>query len=445
MSVLISRILHAGYIFEHDNVKIVFDPIFENPFSVNNYAFPDVQFDLLQIQQQKWDAVFISHYHDDHCSLTSLNHIDRRVPIYMYCVHDEFFALVTALGFRSVRALRLNEAICVGGFEVIPRPALDRDIDSVLHIKVDGHNILNVVDSWIDPETMSLLKNERSWDVVLWPFQTMRELEVLSPRRATAATGLIPHEWVAQLQALNPRIVVPSSCQFIQETWSWYRQAFFPISYRSFARQVHAFLPSTQIVRLNPSRSIRLSENHFALGPSLDWLRIVGAENGDYEYQANVIVPSTSEIAKKFAALSEDHEDYVYHYCQCLLAGRINEIDPFEDPYFQSSRFWCLRVYDHNGHARSFYYHIHKGQVVSVDSVAGPLGWLTEIPLARLYGALVNGESLTSLYVRINDMVFAAEIEKDIQSVDILQDPLLCGLFNRTVSSYQQAQLRHLK
>jgi hypothetical protein len=61
-----------------------------------------------------------------------------------------------------------------------------------------------------------------------------------------------------QLQALAPRYVVPSSCQFLQEPWSWYNRAFFPISYAQFAREVGAALPACAVVRLDPSVSVRL-------------------------------------------------------------------------------------------------------------------------------------------------------------------------------------------
>ena len=60
MKIKISRILHAGYIFESEKTQIAFDPIFENPFSRNCFAFPPVEFDLVQIKQLKLDAVYFS-------------------------------------------------------------------------------------------------------------------------------------------------------------------------------------------------------------------------------------------------------------------------------------------------------------------------------------------------------------------------------------------------
>lgn len=158
MPLKVSRILHAGYVFEHRGVLIAFDPIFENPFSENCHAFPAVSFDKEQISQLRLAAVFISHYHDDHFSIESLNLLDRRTPIYAYCVFDEMFTLIRELGFTEVYALTLNQPVVVGDISITPRRALDADVDSIFEISADGVNVLNVVDSWIDAETIDLLK-----------------------------------------------------------------------------------------------------------------------------------------------------------------------------------------------------------------------------------------------------------------------------------------------
>lgn len=254
----ISRILHAGYVFECEDTRIAFDTIFENPFSRNCHAFPDVRFEHDEIRRQRFAAVFISHFHDDHCSLESLDLLDRATPLYIYCIFDELFDMVRQLGFTDVHQLRLNAPVDVGPFQVVPREAMDADVDSMFQVRAAGLNVLNVVDSWIDEGTLAQLAREAPWDMVLWPFQTMREIEVLSPSRAAAAQPALPEEWIAQLKVLNPRCVVPSSCQFLQEPWSWYNRAFFPITYRQFAQEVGAALPEAQVVRLNPSASVLL-------------------------------------------------------------------------------------------------------------------------------------------------------------------------------------------
>jgi len=439
----ISRILHAGYVFECDGTRIAFDTIFENPFSRNCYAFPDVRFDHALIRHQRFDAVFISHFHDDHCSLESLDLLDRDTPLYIYCLFDELFDMVRQLGFRRVAALRLDDPVKVGAFEVVPREAMDANVDSMFQVKAAGLNVLNVVDSWIDDATLAQLVADGPWDMVLWPFQTMRELEVLAPSRAPAAPAALPEEWLDQLKALAPRYVVPSSCQFLQEPWSWYNRAFFPISYTLFAREVGAALPQAQVVRLDPSVSVRLDAVSLRPAPPLDWVIPVGEQDVDYVYEGNAAPPSTADIARRFAPLTQAQLARVMDYCRVELPGKYAEVEAASD-YFDRPRIWQLSVYDHEGQATRFRYMLDPEDGACLDEDGEPLAWTTEIPAAKLYAALELGESLTSMYMRINDTVFDADVERDLADADVVDDPLIRCLFSDTFGAYQAAQLRRL-
>ncbi|CAH0296858.1 hypothetical protein SRABI118_04256 [Massilia sp. Bi118] len=442
-SLTISRILHAGYLFECAGTRIAFDTIFENPFSRNCHAFPDVRFDHAQIRRQRFDAVFISHFHDDHCSLESLDLLDRATPLYIYCLFEALFDMVRQLGFSQVHALRLNEPVDVGAFHVIPREAMDADVDSMFQVKAAGMNVLNVVDSWIDEGTLAKLVEEGPWDMVLWPFQTMRELEVLAPSRAAAAPPQLPEEWLPQLLALNPRYVVPSSCQFLQEPWSWYNRAFFPISYAQFAREVGAALPHAQVVRLDPSVSARLDAGSLQPAPPLDWVIPVGAQDVDYVYEGNAAPPSTADIARHFAPLTAVQHARVMEYCREGLLEKYGEVEAASE-YFDRPRIWQLSVVDHEGRFTRFRYRLDPEEGAAVDDSDAPLGWTTEIPAAKLYAALELGESLTSMYMRINDTMFDAETERALLDADVVDDPLIRCLFSDTFGAYQAAQLRRL-
>lgn len=444
MSLKISRILHAGYVFECDGTQIAFDPIFENPFSRNCYAFPDVRFDHEQIKKLQLSAVFISHFHDDHCSMESLNYLDRKTPIYVYCIFEELFSLIKRLGFKNVHSLAIDFPVTIGSIEVTPRRALDADVDSLFQIKAAGLNVLNVVDSWIDYETLAALSQSGPWDMVLWPFQTMREIEVISPSRATPASGELPEEWIEQLKILNPRIVVPSSCQLTLESWSWYNQAFFPISYQQFKTQVNVALPNAQVIRLNPSVTVILAKNSIEMSSPLSWVQPVGEQNLDYEYNPENTPPSTAEIARHFAPLTAEQTQRVYEYCQSGLLDKYRSLDSPMDPYFSQPRYWCLSVFDHDGSDRRFYYIVNGGCIQHIADNGEPLAWTTEVPIAKLYAALELGESLTSMYMRINDVIFSPEIEREIQNVDIVEDPLIRSLFSGVFGSYQLAQLKRI-
>jgi hypothetical protein len=446
MALTISRILHAGYVFECGDSLIAFDPIVENPFSRNCHAFPDVRFDLEQVAKLRFDAVFISHFHDDHCSLESLDVLDRQTPIYLYCLFDELFGMIRALGFTNVHSLQTDVAVNIGPFEIIPREALDSDVDSMFQVRAAGLNILNVVDSWIAPVTLAELARE-SWDMVLWPFQTMREIEVLSPSRADTAPSPLPAEWIDQLRILNPRYIVPSSCQFVQEPWSWYNRAFFPISYRQFGEEIGAALPAAQVIRLNPSVSVLLDKDSLRPAPPLPWVLPVGEQDVDYDYDPDIKPPHTAEIARRFAALTSKQNDRTLDYCRSGLLEKYRDMELPEDSYFDKARHWRLAVYDHSGAVTHFDYRVQGDSIgVLADGESEvPLSWTTEIPVSKLYAALELGESLTSMYMRINDAVFDAAIEKEIGSAELVDDPLIRCLFNDNFGAYQAAQLRRLK
>jgi len=71
--------------------------------------------------------------------------------------------------------------------------------------------------------------------------------------RSSVAPSTLPTDWLEHLAILNPRYVVPSSCQFLQESWSWYKHAFFPLSSRPFQQPAESALTNAQVVRLKPS------------------------------------------------------------------------------------------------------------------------------------------------------------------------------------------------
>ncbi|MBC7419245.1 MAG: MBL fold metallo-hydrolase [Bdellovibrio sp.] len=440
----ISRILHAGYIFECGETKIAFDPLFENPFSRNCHAFPNVEFDQAQIRKQKFDAVFISHFHDDHCSFESLNLLNRTTPIYIYCPFPEMFVLLSQLGFSNLISLEIDKSVKIGEIEIIPRRALDADVDSIFHIKAADLNILNVVDSWIDQDTLQLIA-KTAWDMVLWPFQTMREIEVIAPSRAAPAPEELPGEWVEQLKILSPKYIVPSSCQFSLEKWSWYNHAFFPISYQQFTTEVEKIIPTTKVIRMNPSVSFLLSKDSLHLAPPISWIKTLGEQNVDYHYQPQLEPPPTSEISTYFAALTSAETEKVYDYCHHALIDKFNSMEDPLDNYFSKPRFWKLSIFDHLGTPQDFYYKLHKNQIEISAVGSDKLSWSTEVPISKLYAALELGESLSSMYMRINDIVFDPEIELEISNADIVEDPLIRCLFNGVFGAYQIAQLKRIQ
>jgi hypothetical protein len=440
----ISRILHAGYIFECEGIKIAFDPIFEPVFSGNCHAFPKIEFAKEEISKQNFSAVFISHHHDDHCSLESLNLLSRDTPIWLYCEFEELFDWIKELGFKNVRSLSLKRPVQVGPFKVTPWKALDEDVDCLFQVSTLEKNILNVVDSWIDEGTLKDLVKESPWDLILWPFQTMREIEVLTPSRYENHPIEIPHEWLNQLKALNPLHIIPSSCQFKMEDWSWYNHQFFPISYKQFAAEMKLHLPNTKVFRLDPGESLNCEGSAMRRGKRLDWIKQISPPNVDYEFRQNLPVPSTADVARALPCHSHEQTEEVRAFCESGILRKFSELSEIDESYFSKPREWRLLLFDCEGKTLSFDYRIHQ-QEIELLKGASSTDWLTEVPLVKLYAALKNGESLSSMYIRINDIKFNAEIENEIGAYDVVrEDPLIRSLFTGVFGAYQKAQLRRI-
>lgn len=433
MSLTVTRILHAGYQFHTENCKILFDPILEVPFSVNCYAFPPVEFDLSQIPQNSWDAIFISHIHDDHFSLKSLNYFDRATPIYLFSRNLEAFDLLKKLGFKKVYPLNHFQTLRISDLEVTCYPALDIDIDCIFHIHSQGFNILNMVDSWVDYETLDKLCKIRKWNLVLWPFQTMRETDSLSPRVAPAPDIHIPSEWLDQLQQLNADAIVPSSCQFKFESDSWLNSFFFPISYQGFSDDLKNAKINSKVVRLDPGMSYELKTEELSEN-QLRWLKPLKSEDSDYLYLPHIEIPSLLQFSKGRFVI-EDNDDQVFlRQWLCELDRHFLNTKNYLTEEGEELQFiWNFKVYS-------------DGKVLwdktftktSTDKTALP--WNTEVLAGKLLNVLKNSESLSSLYLRIND---SPGVERPLLH-DVLQDPLLQILYTHDELAFQKNQLRKI-
>lgn len=433
----------------YQGVEIIFDPIFENPFSHNCYAFPEIEFDHQKIKKLNFSAIFISHFHDDHCSLVSLDLLNRNTPIFLYCIHEELFKIIRQLGFKNIFSLKLNESIIIGDFEIIPREALDIDVDCLFQIKVADFNILNVVDSWISIPCFEILQHQGPWDLILWPFQNMQEIEVISPRQLINSKSTlqqkIPIELIEQLKILKPRYLVPSSCQFRIEPGSWYNSVFFPVSYKSFQLEIETHLVNTKIIRMNPGVSLILNIQNCELSNSLDWIKPIGDQNVDYEYNAKFNIPKMNDLVNYFPILDVQQILKLKEFCESEIFERFNNVFNQETNYFQKQKYWRLTILNSNTEFITYYYQISIMKLERISYVEEiEIQWTTDIFSYKLYSALFSGESLTSLFIRVNDFDFTELIHNELVDFDPLEDPLIQVLFNQQFAAYQKNQLKNI-
>ena len=131
-------------------------------------------------------------------------------------------------------------------------------------------------------------------------------------------------------------------------------------------------------------------------------------------------------------------------FCQAEIVERFQCLPEPQDAYFAKSRIWRLVIYNNLGQAFNFHYKIKLNLIESLGAELLDPSWLTEISMTKLYGALENGETLSSIYIRINDILFDSQTEDELQDVDLIEDPLLRCLYQSSFGGYQKNQLRKL-
>ena len=227
------------------------------------------------------------------------------------------------------------------------------------------------------------------------------------------------------------------------EPWSWYNQAFFPISYRQFKKEIEANVIGSRVVRLDPSTTILLNETSIEEAAPLEWIKRTTDQIVDYEFNPKFSPPPTSEIAKHLGELSSHEAQIVYDYCKNGILEKFKSLDTSTEKYFDKPRTWRLSVFNHFGVPEHFFYYLNQNAIEIKDANSLP-EWTTEIPSSKLHAALELGESLSSMYMRINDFVFNSQVESEIASADIIEDPLVRCLFTGVIGAYQKAQLKRL-
>ena len=356
--------------------------------------------------------------------------------------------MIEELGFKSVVSLETDQAISIGSFKITTRRALDSDIDSIFQIQVENLNILNVVDSWIDPETLDLLSDQKPWDLILWPFQTMLESDVIAPLMSPPPQTSVPTEWIEQLRRLNPRAIIASACQFTHEPDAWTNHSLFPISYATFIREVQTALPRALVRRLDPGVTLTLNSTAIESDGQLSWVKPIGDQNVDYEFRGFDHRPTASAFAQLASKLSVEQMQEVRSYCTSTLTQRYRDVGGSNDDYFRRSRRWRLKVYDSKGDAQVFNFCVRENEIEVDDSeTAGGADnvWITEIAASKLYSAIYQGEALTSLMIRVNDATPHHALARALREADVFEDPLIRCLYNEDVVNYQRLQLESLK
>jgi hypothetical protein len=112
---------HQGWFLSNGPTSVLVDPIVEADFGCT----PRARFEVLPRRAFNWsalppiDAVFLTHEHEDHFDVRSLNRLARTVPLHLSDrSSDAAFGILAEMGFDA-RGWTPGAAVAVGGLRVV--------------------------------------------------------------------------------------------------------------------------------------------------------------------------------------------------------------------------------------------------------------------------------------------------------------------------------------
>ncbi len=207
----ITALGHASYLIQSNNINILIDPVFGSTFeNGESIPFPDRKIHVNQIP--KIDAVFLSHFHDDHFDIQSLKIVGLETPI--YCPKSAYHILfLKKEGFKNIKAISKFSPIKLESLTITPTPS-----DSPIHLEygfilsVKGLYIWNQVDTVITPSILKQVSERvtSKFSLIFCPYQLLLEHAANWPQECEFPTRR--YERLKMItRSFNTKYLIPSS------------------------------------------------------------------------------------------------------------------------------------------------------------------------------------------------------------------------------------------
>lgn len=169
----------ATGIIEHNGMRMLFDPwLDEGIFHGSWFHYPPMKTSIEQLG--RFDYVYISHIHEDHCSAGTIEHLNKDAEIIILDKKPNFVAKFLdnhRFSFKKVHLIKsktptpLLPNLIVDMLEGNPADPMANAIDSTLILKWDDFVIVNANDCQPYPQGMDyILENYPKIDLALLPY-----------------------------------------------------------------------------------------------------------------------------------------------------------------------------------------------------------------------------------------------------------------------------------
>lgn len=222
----------ATAILEHRGKRMLFDPWLDDGIFHGSWFHWPLATTAIE-DLGRFDYVYISHIHEDHCSAGTIRHLNRDAEIIIMDRQPNFVAqFLRANGFDFAKVhlvpprkgLQLADDLFVDMIEADPGNEMAFMIDSSIVIRWDGHVIFNANDCQPHPDGVAYLKEHYPRiDLALLPYSggsgyPSCYLNLTDEQKQAEKARILRQRiagFVENTRQIDPRHVVPFADQYV--------------------------------------------------------------------------------------------------------------------------------------------------------------------------------------------------------------------------------------
>lgn len=289
----------ATAILEHNGKRMLFDPWLDDGiFHGSWFHWPVANVDIADLG--RFDYIYISHIHEDHCSAGTIQHLNRDAEIIIMDRQPNFVAnFLTSHGFHFSKVhlvpprqgLQLADDLFVDMIEADPANEMAYLVDSSIVIRWGDQVVFNANDCQPHPQGVDYLKRQYPHiDLALLPYSGGSGypgcyLNLTDDQKAAEKDRILRQRiqgFIENTQRINPRYVVPFADQYVVGGSRAHLNRF--ISHGScpgvVKEQVQAAGLGDRLLLLNSGQSFDLSDG--TKHPDAPYRHFTEADRDDY-------------------------------------------------------------------------------------------------------------------------------------------------------------------
>ena len=257
---------HAGFVIEAESVRLLVDPWFYPAFLDSWFPAPDNRFLIDEVTAQGYDAIFVSHAHEDHFDRRFLDTLARNIPV--LCANFRSRGLTSAwrsLGFTDITTLDHGEQLTLApGVVVTVLCDTSHREDSALMVEAEGSRFLDLNDCLVQfgelPTEVDLLT--RQYSGAMWYPNCYRYPPEVMQEKVRAVRRNLLQTLVTTCEMTTPGWFLPSAgppC-FLDPALREFNdraQTIFPV-WDDVAGDFTAACPTVSVIRAEPGDRIEV-------------------------------------------------------------------------------------------------------------------------------------------------------------------------------------------